>query len=176
MKHVDALRELLPDAARDIKINITNVLQPQALDLQQTWGVALACAYAARSQNLVKALIGDATEAGVEAGTVDDAKAAAVLMGLNNVYYRFRHVIGKEEYAQKPARLRMMRLKQPTSTQLNLELFSLAVSSINNCEACVRAHEAVCIEGGMSTDHIHDAVRIASVVHAMACALELDAS
>jgi lipoyl-dependent peroxiredoxin subunit D len=174
MKNIEALREKLPDAARDIKINISNVLQPQVLDLQQTWGVAIASAYAARNPELTRALLLDATELGVEAGTIDDAKAAATLMALNNVYYRFRHISEKEVYSQKPARLRMMRLKQPASTQLNLELFSLAVSAINNCAACVRAHEAVCIEGGLSDDHVHDAVRIASVIHAMATGLELE--
>ncbi len=176
MKHIDQLRETLPDVARDMKINLSTVLQPQALDLNQTWGVALACAYACRSAPLASALLADATEAQVDAGTIEDAKAAAVLMGLNNVYYRFRHIVGKEVYSQKPARLRMMRLKQPTSNQLNLELFSLAVSAINNCEACVRAHEAVCIEGGLSDEQVHDAVRIASIIHATACALEVNAA
>ena len=31
-------------------------------------------------------------------------------MGMNNVYYRFRHLIEKPVYAEKPARLRMNRL------------------------------------------------------------------
>ena len=105
MENINQLRESLPDAARDIKINLQNVLVPGALTLAQTWGVALTAAFTARNERLVKAVLADARAAGVEAAVIDDARAAAVLMGMNNVYYRFRHLIGKEEYSQKPARL-----------------------------------------------------------------------
>ncbi len=172
MEQTDKLRELFPDAARDVKINLSNVLQPGALDLGQTWGVAVACAWAARNPQLTSALLADAKAAGVEDAVLEDAKAAAVLMGMNNVYYRFRHVMGKEEYEQKPARLRMMRLKQAASSQLNLELFSMAVSAVNFCEACLKSHEEVVLQGGLSTDAVHDAVRIAATVNAAAVALE----
>ena len=51
--------------------------------------------------------------------------------------------------------------------------FCLAVSAINGCEACVRAHEQVVVEAGLSEEHVHDAVRIAAVVNAAAVALEI---
>jgi lipoyl-dependent peroxiredoxin subunit D len=117
-------------------------------------------------------VIADAKAAGIEDGVLEDAKAAAILMGMNNVYYRFRHIIGKEDYEQKPARLRMMRLKQVATNQVDFELFCLAVSAINNCQACVQSHEHVVLEGGLTTDQVHDAVRIAAVVNAAAMALE----
>ena len=134
-------------------------------------GVAAACAMASRNPALRDAVLGDARD---EAGepVVEDARAAAVLMGMNNVYYRFRHVVGKPSYSQKPARLRMQRIAQPATNKLDFELFCLAVSAINGCEACVRAHEHVVVEGGLTEDHVHDAVRIAAVVHAAAVALE----
>ncbi len=172
MEQLNQLRETLPEAARDIKINLSNVLQPAALNLAQTWGVALATAYAARNETLTKAVLADAQAAGVEAAVLDDAKAAAILMGMNNVYYRFRHLIGKEDYSQKPARLRMMRLSQVATNKVDFELFCLAVSAVNNCEACLKSHEAVVIEGGLSNDQVHDAVRIGAVMHAAAVALE----
>jgi alkyl hydroperoxide reductase subunit D len=172
MDHVNALRESLPDAARDIKINLQNVLTPAALNLAQTWGVALTCAYTARNEKLTHAVLADATAAGVDATVLDDAKAASILMGMNNVYYRFRHLIGKEVYSQKPARLRMLRISQVASNKVDFELFCLAASAINNCESCMRSHEAVVIEGGLSDDQVHDAVRIAATIHAAAIALE----
>ena len=46
------------------------------------------------------------------------------------------------------------------------------VRAINGCEACVKSHEHVVLEGGLSEDNVHDAVRIAAVVHAAAMALE----
>ncbi len=172
MEQLNILREQLPDAARDIKINLTNVLQPGALNAAQTWGVAVSSGYASRNTVLTKALIADARAAGVEETVLEDAKAAAVLMGMNNVYYRFRHVIGKEEYSQKPARLRMMRLKQVATNQTDFELLCLAVSAINNCQMCVQSHEAVVVEGGLSSDQVHDAVRIAATIQAAAVALD----
>jgi len=91
---------------------------------------------------------------------------------MNNVYYRFRHVIGKEDYAQMPARMRMMRLKQVATNQVDFELLCLAVSAINNCQACMQSHEHVVLEGGMTTAQVHDAVRIAATIEATAIALE----
>ena len=126
-----------------------------------------------RNQPLAKALLADAKADGVEAGTIDDAKAAAVLMGMNNVYYRFRHMIEKESYAQKPARLRMLRINQRRRPKADFELFCLAVSAINGCEMCMQSHEAVVIEGGLTEDHVHDAVRIAATVSAAAIAMQL---
>lgn len=172
MENLDKLRDLLPDAARDVKINLQNVLQPGTLSLEQTWGVAVASAWAARNRQLTDALVADAKAKGVSDGVLDDAKAAAVMMGMNNIYYRFRHVMGKESYEQKPARLRMMRLKQVAANQIDLELFSAAVSAINFCEACLKSHEAVVLEGGLTEDHVHDAIRIAATIHAAAIALE----
>lgn len=172
MENINQLREQFPDAARDIKINLSNVLQAATLDAAQTWGIAIACGYAARNETLTKALIADAKAAGVDATYLEDARAAAILMGMNNVYYRFRHIVGKDEYEQKPARLRMMRLKQVATNQAYFELLCLAVSAVNNCQACVQSHEHVVIEGGMTTDHVHDAVRIAATIHAAALAVE----
>ena len=172
MEKVNALRESLPDAARDIKINLQNVLQPGALSADQMWGVAVACAYAARNPQLTAAVLADAKAAGVAEPVLEDAKAAAILMGVNNVYYRFRHLIGKESYSQKPARLRMLRITQVASNKTDFELFCAAVSAVNSCESCLRSHEAVVLEGGLSEDHVHDAVRIAATINAAAVALE----
>ncbi len=108
----------------------------------------------------------------VEAAVIDDGIAAAALMGMNNVFYRFRHMIGKPSYETKPARLRMQRIAKPATNKADFELFCLAVSAINGCEACVRSHEHVVVEGGLSEDNVHDAVRIAAVIHAAAVALE----
>lgn len=168
------LNPLFPEAAKDIKLNLGMVLQSTALSPAQRWGVAVAAAATARHPALLEALSAEAA-AEVGAAVVEDGHAAAALMGMNNVYYRFRHVIGKDGYSQKPARLRMNRLARPATNRLDFELFSLAASAINGCEACVRAHEAAVLEGGLGEDAVHDAVRIAAVVHAAAISLEIGA-
>jgi alkyl hydroperoxide reductase subunit D len=171
---LDAIREAIPEPARDIRLNLQAVLQPGALTPAQRWGVALAAAAAARNAPLRDAILADAA-AEVDGAVVEDALAAAAIMGMNNVYYRFRHIVGKPSYSEKPARLRMNRLVKPATSKLDFELFSLAVSAVNGCEACVRSHEQVVTAGGMTEDAVHDAVRIAAVVHAAAVALELPA-
>jgi alkyl hydroperoxide reductase subunit D len=104
---------------------------------------------------------------------LDDAKAAAALMAMNNVYYRFRHIVGKESYTSRPARLRMNRMANPQTSKATFELACLAVSAMNGCEVCVRSHERAVLEGGLTEEHVHDAVRIAATIRAAAVAAEL---
>ncbi|HEY0711626.1 MAG TPA: alkyl hydroperoxide reductase, partial [Polyangia bacterium] len=121
---IDALREALPDAAKDIKLNLSAVLQGGALSEAQRWGVAITAAITARNPELRDAIVADATRAGVAAAVIDDAQAAAALMAMNNVYYRFRHLVGKPEYSEKPAKLRMNRLVRPATNKVDFELYS----------------------------------------------------
>jgi alkyl hydroperoxide reductase subunit D len=170
---IEILRDGLPDAARDIKLNLAAVLQPATLSPAQRWGVAITSAITARNPALREAIMADAQAAGVEAAVVEDAQAAAALMAMNNVYYRFRHFMEKPSYDEKPARLRMNRIARPATNKTDFELFSLAASAINGCETCVRSHEDAVIKGGLSEDHVHDAVRIAATIHAAAVSLEM---
>ena len=175
MSRVEELRAAIPEAAKDIKLNLQSVLQPGALTPAQRWGVAIASAVATRNVRLRDALVEDARgEAGPD--VVDDALAAASLMAMNNVYYRFRHMIGKPSYGQMPARLRMQRIAKPATNKTDFELFCLAVSAINGCEMCIRSHEDVVVKGGLSEDQVHDAIRIAATIHAAAVAIELPAA
>lgn len=171
---IERLRAEIPDAAKDIKLNLQSVLQQSSLSGSQMWGVAVACAAATRNERLLNAVSQDA-EGTVDAAVLDDALAAAALMAMNNVYYRFRHMVGKPEYGQKPARLRMNRIARPATNKVDFELFCLAVSAINGCEMCIRSHEKVVIDGGLSDDQVHDAIRIAATMQATAVALELPA-
>jgi alkyl hydroperoxide reductase subunit D len=170
--NLETIRSQIPDAAKDIKLNLQAVLQPSSLSPAQRWGVAIASAVASRHTALRDAVLADAMNE-VGSAVVEDAMAAAALMAMNNVYYRFRHLIGKPSYAEMPARLRMNRLVKPAGSKIDFELFSLAVSAINGCETCMVAHEKVVIEGGLSEEQVHDAVRIAATIHAAAIALEI---
>src|SRR5687768_5045986 len=116
MQHLDPLRESLPDVARDLKINLQNVLQESTLTPEQRWGVAVACGYASRNARLAQALLAQAGEA-VPPAVVEDARAAATLMAMNNVYYRAKHMLGREEYNTLPARLRMTRIAKPATNK-----------------------------------------------------------
>ena len=172
MSQIEQIREALPDAAKDIRLNVQSVLQSSTLTPAQLWGTAVASAIATRSYDLAQAVLNDAQDK-VEANVIEDAKAAAALMAMNNVYYRFRHMVGKESYSTKPARLRMNWIAKPLSNKADFELFCLAVSAINGCEMCVRSHEQVVVDHGLSEDQVHDAVRIAATMQATAVSLEM---
>lgn len=171
MSALDALRAEIPEAAQELRSNLSAVLDDGRLAASERWGVAIAVALASRSRRLAEALIA-ARPREVSDRTVQDAVTAASLMGMTNVYYRFQHLVGKASYAQKSAKLRMVRRAPPASTLTALELFSLAVSAVNACEECVRAHEAKLLAHGTTEDQIHDAIRIASVVYGTAVALD----
>ncbi len=120
-----------------------------------------------------EALLADARAAGVAPEVFEDAQAAAALMGMNTVYYRFRHLSGKEVYSKKPARLRMQWMAKPKTSKANFELFSLAIAALAGCETCIKAHEGSILHQGLTEDHVHDTVRIAAVLQGAAVALRL---
>ena len=162
--NLEELRDRMP--IKDLALNLSSVLGESALTEDQKWGVALACAIASGNAELRDAIAANAKE-----NVADDARAAAALMAMNNVYYRFRHFVGKESYAHKPARLRMQRIAKPATDKASFELMCLAVSAINGCEVCIRSHEAAVLEGGLSEDAVHDAVRIAATIRGAAVSL-----
>jgi len=171
MSALEAIRAEIPEVAKNVRLNLSAVLDSGTLATSERWGVAIAVALASRSRRLAEALTASRPPE-VTSKTVEDAVAAAALMGMTNVFYRFRQLVGKPSYEQKPTRLRMKRLSPPATTVAAFELFSLAVSVVNACETCVRSHEASLLEHGTTEDQIHDAIRIASVVHGAAVALD----
>jgi lipoyl-dependent peroxiredoxin subunit D len=172
MSALEGLRDAIPEPARDLRLNLQAVLAESSLGVEQRWGVAAACAIASRNPRLRDAILADARAAAGEA-VVEDAVAAAAIMGMNNVLYRFRHLIEKPGYGDRPARLRMNRLVKPTGSKTDFELFCLAVSAINGCGTCMQAHEKVVLAGGLSEAQVFDAIRIGATIHGAAVVLDL---
>jgi len=168
------LKNSLPEHARDLKLNLTTVLSPlgaPGLTEPQIFGTALAASIASRNAELLREI-----EAAVvpllDAAHVAAARAAASIMGMNNIYYRFTHLVGNDEYGKLPARLRMNVIGNPGVPKVDFELYSLAVSAINGCGACVAAHERAVRADGVTAEGVQSAVRIAAVIHGVAVALE----
>jgi alkyl hydroperoxide reductase subunit D len=168
------IKNRVPDHARDLKLNLSSVLTSEGapgLTEKQIAGIALASAIASRNADLVHEIEAQA-RLSLEAPDLHAARAAASIMGMNNVYYRFVHLVGNEEYSRLPARLRMNVIGNPSVDKVDFELYSLAVSAINGCGACVAAHEKVVRKAGVSAEGVQSAVRIAAVMHGTAVALE----
>jgi alkyl hydroperoxide reductase subunit D len=175
---LDVIRDQLPDYARDLKLNLGSVLTPQGapgLSESLIASIAFSTAIAARNPQLVRAIEAWA-QPYLDDAHVQAARSAAAIMGMNNIYYRFLHLVEDAEYQTMPARLRMNVIGNPGIDKLEFELLSLAVSAVNGCGLCVTAHERKLREGGIGREAIQSAVRIASVMHAVAGVLEYQAA
>jgi len=171
---LDTIRDAIPDYARDLRLNLGSVLTTSGapgLSEKQIWAVALASAIASRNGELTRDIEALAATH-LDAAYVNGARAAAAVMGMNNVYYRFLHLVEDPEYAQLPARLRMNVIGNPGMDKVDFELLSLAVSAINGCGTCVASHERQLRKHELTRETVQSAVRIAATVHAVARVLE----
>ena len=176
--NVDQIRDALPDYARDLKLNLGSVLTTTGapgLNEKQIWSVALASAIAARNTSFARQIeaLSRAHLVDIE---VEGAKAAAAIMGMNNIYYRFLHLVEDGEYQTMPARLRMNVIANHGIDKIDFELISLAVSAVNGCGLCVTSHEKKLRAHEVSREAIQSAVRIAATIHSVAVTLEFEES
>ena len=170
---IESLQDQIKDFAKDIRVNIANVLSPDGhsgLTPQQAHLLALASAYATQSRETVDALV-EISQSVLSDADREGAREAAAIMAMNNVYYRTMHMFSDEEFAKGPARLRMTIIGKPSVAKLDFELASLAVSAIGGCKGCVVSHAHEAEKQGITKDGIRSAIRIAAVVQAVARAL-----
>lgn len=131
----------------------------------------MAAALATRSGALTCAVLEDAATR-LSTQALEAAQAAAAIMSMNNVFYRFHHLSANEKYATMPARLRMNALRGHGVDEVDFELWSLAVSAVNACGKCVTAHEKVVRDKGATEELVLAVVRVAAVVHAVGTVLD----
>ena len=163
---IDALRDLIPSYAKDISLNLSSLANETLLNDQQKWGCFVACAHAVGTPSVVRQVEIAARAAGLSPEAADAARAAAAIMGMNNIYYRALHLMKNPEYATLPARLRMNIIANPGAPKVDFELWCTAVSAINGCGACLDAHEAELKKHGVANTQIQATLRIGAVVHA----------
>ena len=171
---LEQIRDHLPDYAKDLRLNLDSVLGESGspgLSGKQIAIVAIASAISARHEPLTRAITGKFAGTLGEA-EANGARAAAAIMAMNNIYYRFTHLVGNEEYAKLRAGLRMNVMANPGCDKLDFELASLAVSAVNGCGMCMESHEKTLQKHGVAAQAIQSAVRIAAVLHAVAVTAE----
>ncbi|HTX01499.1 MAG TPA: carboxymuconolactone decarboxylase family protein [Acidimicrobiales bacterium] len=173
---VAELKERLPDYAKDLRLNLDSATGPTSgLGEQRLWGTVLASAVAARGETALRELEAEARQHLSETA-VGAAKAAAAVMAMNNVYYRSKHLLsdaGVHRYDDLPARLRMQVIGTHGGVEeADFELWCLAVSAINGCGACLVAHDKTVQAAGVTREEVHEVLRLASIVHAVAVTVE----
>ena len=170
---IDVLKDRLPEYARDLKLNLSSLASEQLLSPQQKAGSFIAAALAANPAPTTRDVV-DAFAGELSPEALNAAKIAASLMAMNNIYYRFVHLVHAADYKTLPAKLRMTAMARPGVDKVDFELWSLVVSAINGCGMCLEAHEKVLREHGLSAEQIQAAVRIAATVHAVARTLSAE--
>ncbi len=123
---LDALREQIPDFAKDIRLNLGSLANETTLTEQQKWGTFLASAIAVGEPEVVKAFEAEAA-ARLTPEAINAVRSAAAIMAMNNVYYRALHLMTNPEYRTLRAGLRMNVLANPGVEKVDFELWSLAV-------------------------------------------------
>lgn len=173
--NIEQLRNQLPEHAKDIKLNLSSIITPEGapdLTQKQIFAIALASAYATKNLDLIAAISKDAT-LHLPEQEMTAAKSAATIMAMNNIYYRFIHLVSDKSFSSLPAKLRMNVIGNPGVDKVDFELSCLAVSAINGCGMCIDAHSHELNKAGVSKLAIQSAIRIASVLNATAMAVEI---
>ena len=164
MEFLDSLKTLIPDYAKDIRLNIDGAIARSSLPAEDALGVALAAAFAARSKPLV-----DALRAATPPAEANAALTAAALMGMNNAWYPYVEMAGDDELKTQRAELRMNAYATSGGVaKKKFEAFALAASIVGKCHFCVSSHYALLKKEGLTTLQLRDIGRIAAVVNAAA--------
>lgn len=172
---LEALRDSLPAYASDVAQTLDAVLADPVLTEQQSWGCFLACAWSIGEPRTVRAV---AAEAGMHLSpeAAAAAKAASALMGMNNVYFRTLHLLHNREYENLRSGLRMNLMTRPGVDKLDFELWAFAVSAVNGCGLCLDSHEKALRGHGAGAAEVQQALRIATVIHAVAAVLRAESA
>jgi len=154
--------------ARDLKLNLKRFLSESALTPEEGVLTALACATSVEYTALQSWSKEMLSTMGLTAEQIQEASEAAAIMGMLNMYYRFRHMVSHGEHGNKTdyqqAGLRMTSLAKPVLGKEKFEMLAFAVSVLNGCESCISSHEKALKEAGVAADKIHDLARIAATI------------
>ena len=167
MTSLKEFADTLPEYAKDLRLNISSLLNDQTLGDNRKYGLILACAHGTGYRPIVAAAEAE-VEGRLSAEAANAARAAAAVMAMNNVYYRFVHLASNPVYGTLPAKLRMNVIGNPGIDKADFELFAMAVSAQNGCGMCIDSHEKVLSQHGAGAEIIQSAARVAAVMTAVA--------
>lgn len=148
---------------RDLSLNFKKQLEEGPFDPVERFQNVLAAAITLENQEMSKLAIGVLKELSVSDEIIRESAEVAGIMGMNNVYYKFRSYLppeSKENYQR--AGLRMQSLGKPLSGKKVFEGMAMTVSIVNGCPMCIVSHEKAMLEAGYTADHVHELARLAA--------------
>ncbi|HZV64483.1 MAG TPA: carboxymuconolactone decarboxylase family protein [Telluria sp.] len=166
MEFLNSIKELIPDYAKDIRLNIDGTIARSSLEGNDAVGVALAAAFAAKSRKIIDVITASGALSAEESTA---ALTAAALMGMNNVWYPYVEMTEDADLKGQPAQLRMNAYATNGGVdKRRFEMYALSASIIGKCQFCVKSHFDLLKKEGMSSQQLRDVGRIAAVVNAAA--------
>ncbi|MBL6664229.1 MAG: carboxymuconolactone decarboxylase family protein [Rickettsiales bacterium] len=174
MKNLNELLSALPEYAKDTKINLQKLVntENQTLTIKQIFLIALASAYKLQNKNMIQALESEVKEI-LSEQEMRAAKIAATMMAMNNIYYRFTHLVEDQEYLQLPAGLRMASMSNSGVENIDFEIISLGISAIEGCGMCISSHAKHLQKLGLSKSQIQEIIKIAAALVSASQALNI---
>ena len=164
MEFLNSIKELIPDYAKDIRLNIDGTIARSSLEGNDAVGVALAAAFAAKSRKIIDIILASGALSSVES---DAVLTASALMGMNNVWYPYLEMADDADLKGQPAQLRMNAYATNGGVdKRRFEMYALAASIVGKCHFCVKSHFELLRKEGMSAVQLRDVGRIAAVVNA----------
>ena len=165
MSWVDEIKELVPEYAKDIKLNLDAVINRSTIDPEHATYLSIAAAFATGNSKLLTFIVASATDE-VEKNA---ALTAGAIMAQNNVWYPFIEMADDQNLKGLPAQLRMNSIaSHGGTTKGKFEAYSLASSIIGKCHFCVKAHYETLKEEGYTVEQLRDIGRIAATINALA--------
>ncbi len=149
---------------RDLSLNFKKVLEDSPLEPQERFTNLLSIAVALENKAMVALAKSVLAELDTAPEIIQEAAEIAGIMGMNNVYYKFKSFLSPELIAADYPRtgLRMNSLGKPISSKKDFEMMALSVSIVNACPACVASHEKAVRSHDVSPDKVHDLARLAA--------------
>lgn len=173
---IEALKSMIPDYAKDTKLNLSKIMTVEGatgLTEAQIFGTALACSYSLKNKTLLENIRAVA-ETVLDEAHIQAAKSASSIMAMNNIYYRFVHLVEDSELSHMPAGLRMQVIMNSGIEKKDFELYALAISSINGCGMCMDSHVKTLIHEGLSKSAIQSSIKIAAILASVAQVLTIE--
>ncbi len=164
------LTDHLPDFADDLRKNLVNSFNVDHLTDIQKIGSAYAASLACKEPRTISLLFKEVKKY-LSEQEIFAAKAAASLMSMNNIYWRFWYLVDDKEYLDIPANISDEIFRKHGINEIDFECFTLSVSAINNCAGCLKVHSRKLLKAGFTKPQVMSVVRIAAVTHSLSVTL-----
>jgi alkyl hydroperoxide reductase subunit D len=166
MDFLASIKELIPDYAKDIRLNFDGTIARSSLAGNDAVGVALAAAFAAKSRKIIDII---SASGGLSEEEKHAVLTASALMGMNTVWYPYVEMTEDADLKSQPAQLRMNAYATNGGVdKRRFEMYALSASIIGKCQFCIKSHFDLLKKEGMTSQQLRDVGRIAAVVNAAA--------